>query len=129
MRDVLDSFYSDLASLDTPVGGSINSTPSDTPPCLSPAQSQQVDDEADTRVSSPDGRSNSPFRTSEVEDSERKKKKVKIPTFQFLFFLFIGFFSVLQGKYASSIELKKKGFGNMVAKWQNIQDEVKKRQS
>lgn len=77
MRDVLDSFYSDLAAMDTPVGGSINTTPSDTPPCLSPAQSQQVDDEAETRVSSPDGRSNSPFRAGENEDGERKKKKVK----------------------------------------------------
>jgi len=73
MRDVLDSFYSDLATIDTPVGGSVNSTPAGTPPYLSPGQ---PDTEVETRGSSPDGRSNSPF-IGEMEDGDKKKKRVK----------------------------------------------------
>jgi hypothetical protein len=111
MRDVLESFYTDLATIDAPPSGiaSLSSTPIGTPPlCVSPgpahpeevpvtssgriygaphqdvvpvtSSSSSVSDlhlVSSSREESHDERSNSPFRTADGEEHDRKKKKVR----------------------------------------------------
>lgn len=99
LTDALSSFYSDLANIDHPGSVSQETTPNPTPPQIhSPGPSF-------VKESSPalsDDRSNSPSGDS-LE--ERRKRKTKI---------------------SSGISMKKKNVNSLVAKWQTIQQEVKR---
>merc|ERR1719510_225803 len=111
LSDALSSFYSDLATMDGPIPGggggaaplSQETTPIPTPPQVkSPA--------ALIRENSPaslsDERSSSPLSFGETPE-ERRKRKTKI---------------------SAGLSMKKKNVGSLVAKWQNIQQEVKRNQ-
>jgi len=107
LKDVLSSFYSDLATMDPE--GSKEATPNHTPPQVnSPGPSFVQDQESSSQQSTlSDDRSNSPsaFGASGDSTDEKRKRKTKI---------------------SSGLSMKKKNVGLLVTKWQNIQQEVKR---
>lgn len=101
LSDALSSFYSDLATID-PNSTSQENTPTPTPPQIhSPGPPGFVRESSPAALS--DDRSNSPSTGDSIDD--RRKRKTKI---------------------SSGLAMKKKNVGSLVAKWQNIQQEVKR---
>ena len=85
LSDVLQSFYSDIASIEVPSGASsaqvsYSSTPSGTPPlCQSPrghSEDSPMTSSVASRLDYHDNRSNSPFRTEGDDNAEKRKKTV-----------------------------------------------------
>jgi len=112
LSDALSSFYTDIATIDdaTSKEASKETTPTPPPQVESPApmmmQQPGPGENSPSAATLSDERSSSPLSYGETPE-ERRKRKTKI---------------------SSGLSMKKKNVGSLVAKWQNIQQEVKRNQ-
>lgn len=116
LTDALSSFYSDLATINADSGdntdrsldgaATISQEATPTPPNIeSPGPSSVGGYENSPNVSDNE-RSNSPFNNGETNEDRPKRKSTTMRS--------------------TGLSMKKKNVGSLVAKWQNIQQEVKR---